>query len=73
MKKSLMAAMLLAVFGLAEAQTPPAAPIWAQGRERAMADSKLAPLAGKNTSKRESHRAFGGLLKMKDTPKDVTD
>jgi len=31
------------------------------------------PLAGADTPKRESYPALGGLLRMKDTPKDVTD
>ena len=50
MYKTMIAVMLLAAFGAAQAQdkaAPP--PIWAQGRERAMADSKLAPHAAKNT------------------------
>lgn len=50
MYKSMIAAMLLAAFGAAQAQdkaAPP--PAWQQGRGEAMADSKLAPHAGKNT------------------------
>ena len=31
------------------------------------------PLAGKNTPKRESRRALGGLIRLKDTPKGITD
>jgi glucose/arabinose dehydrogenase len=50
MKKLMMTAMLLAVFGPALAQDKPAPPpAWQQGRGPAMADSKLAPHAGKNT------------------------
>ncbi len=50
MKRSMIAAMLLAAFGVAETQAAqPAPPAWQQGRGPAMANSKLAPLAGKNT------------------------
>jgi hypothetical protein len=30
-------------------------------------------LAGANTPQRETYRAWGGLLRMKDTPKDITE
>jgi glucose/arabinose dehydrogenase len=60
MKRTMITALLLAAFGLAEAQPAPA-PIWAQGRERAMADSKLAPLAGKNTVTPASEIPIGKL------------
>jgi len=50
MKKLMMTAMLFAVFGPTLAQDKPAPPpMWQQGRGPAMADSKLAPHAGKNT------------------------
>ncbi len=50
MYKSMIAAMLLAAFGSAQAQDKPAPPpAWQQGRGAAMADSKLAPHPGKNT------------------------
>ncbi len=50
MKQSIIAVMLVAAFGSAQAQDKPAPPpAWQQGRGPAMADSKLAPHAGKNT------------------------
>jgi len=49
--KRIVAFLALAAFGVAIAQTKPPAPppIWKQGMPAAMADSKLAPLAGKMT------------------------
>jgi len=40
---------------------------WVMGR---LANS---PLAGDATPRKESYAAWGGLVRMKDTPKDVTD
>jgi len=50
MKRTAVAALLLAAFGAAQAQQKPSPPpAWQQGKPPAMADSKLAPLAGRNT------------------------
>lgn len=50
MQKTILATMLLAAFGLAQAQDKPKPPpAWQQGKPAAMADSKLAPHAGKMT------------------------
>ena len=50
MKKTAIAAFLLAAFASAQAQDKPAPPpAWQQGKPPAMADSKLAPLAGRMT------------------------
>jgi glucose/arabinose dehydrogenase len=48
--RSVVAVLALASFGVAFAQTkPPAPPIWKQGMPDSMADSKLAPHAGRMT------------------------
>jgi glucose/arabinose dehydrogenase len=50
MKKTLLTAALVAAFASAQAQQKPAPPpAWQQGKPPAMADSKLAPLAGRMT------------------------
>src|SRR5512147_181795 len=50
MKKSAIAAFLLAAFASAQAQDKPAPPpAWQQGKQPAMADSKPAPLAARMT------------------------
>ena len=50
MIRTAMAAAVLLAFGIAQAQDKPAPPpAWHQGKPAALADSKLAPLAGKMT------------------------
>ena len=50
MNRTILVTLLTGAFGLAQAQDKPAPPpAWQQGKPPAMADSKLAPLAGKMT------------------------
>lgn len=50
MNRTILVTLLMGAFGLTQAQDKPAPPpAWQQGKPPAMADSKLAPLAGKMT------------------------
>jgi glucose/arabinose dehydrogenase len=67
--RTAVAFLALASFGVAFAQDkPPAPPIWKQGQPAAMADSKLAPLAGRMT---ETPRSEIPISKL-DTPPGFT-
>lgn len=61
--RTIVAFVALAAFGVAYAQTKPPAPppIWKQGMPASMADSKLAPLAGKMTETPRSEIPIGKI------------